>query len=126
MHSLLVCRTCPRSEPEKGGLRQRLYELRGDHGAIDGLTLLGVECLGGCQKPLAAALDAPRKWRVRLTGLSTGDAADLLAAARSYTHSPDGYLTDVMLPSALRGRISALSPKMLGQFGGVGARRDSK
>ena len=70
-----------------------------------------MECLGGCPSPCAVALDAPGKWRVRLTRLTPDHGADILSAAAAYLHLPDGYLTDNELPAALRGRISARSPK---------------
>jgi predicted metal-binding protein len=76
----------------------------------DGLRLVAAECLGGCPLPCAAAFNAPDKWRVRFTRLSERHLPDLLAAARVYVVSADGYLTDALLPPGLRGHISARSP----------------
>jgi predicted metal-binding protein len=109
MHTLSVCRTCPRHLPEKGGLPERVAALVG--AGLDGFQLLTVECLGGCRQPSAAVFDAPDKWRIRLTSLVADNAADLLIAARAYAASPDGDLPDAALPESLRGHISARSPK---------------
>jgi predicted metal-binding protein len=111
MHTLSVCRTCPRHLSEKGGLPERVRELVQAGPALDGYQILTVECLGGCKQPLAAVLDAPDKWRIRFTQLMAYDAGDLLTAARAYAVCPDGDLPDAALPERLRGKISARSPK---------------
>ena len=112
MHTLSVCRTCPRHLPEKGGLPESVRDLVQRSGqGLDDFQLLTVECLGGCRQPSAAVLDAPEKWRIRLTNLVANDAAALLVAARSYAASLDGDLPDAALPESLRGHISARSPK---------------
>ncbi len=111
MHTLSVCRTCPRHLSEKGGLPERVRATAHGSAMPDGFEILFVECLGGCQQPSAAAFDAPDKWRIRLTRLVADDAADLLTAAAAYASSPDGNLADHTLPPRLRGHISARSPK---------------
>lgn len=115
MHTLSVCRTCPRDLPTKGGLPERLRAMAEEPGAPESLRLLTVECLGGCPKPSAVAFDAPDKWRIRLTGLTIANAADVLTAVRAYAATADGQITDAMLPPSLRGHISARSPKRPGQ-----------
>ena len=110
MHTLAVCRTCPREQSRKGGLLDRLREIASAAPLPDGLRLVAAECLGGCPLPCAAAFNAPDKWRVRFTRLSAANLADLVAAAHAYVASPDGYLTDPLLPPGLRGHISARSP----------------
>src|SRR5689334_9960323 len=117
METLSVCRTCPRESAEKGGLAERLRALAARSAAASRLGILSVECLGGCPNPCTVACDAPGKWRVRLSGLKAENAADILAAARAYAGLPDGRLSDETLPPALRGHISALSPKGAGQRG---------
>jgi predicted metal-binding protein len=113
MHVLSVCRTCPRERAEKGGIAERLRALKFPvkSPSASRFQMLSVECLGGCLKPCNVAFDAPGKWRVRFSGLTAANAADLVEAARAYAASADGRLTDEALPPALRGRISALSPK---------------
>jgi len=115
MHTLSVCRTCPRHLGIKSGLPDCLRAMAEDGGAPEGWRLLTVECLGGCPNPSAVAFDAPDKWRIRLTGLTVANAADVLIAARAYAATADGQITDAMLPPSLRGHISARSPKRLGQ-----------
>jgi predicted metal-binding protein len=111
MHTLSVCRTCPRHLSEKGGLPEQVREAVQAGQGLDGFQILTVECLGGCRQPSAAVFDAPEKWRIRMTCLVANDANDLLTAARIYVASPDGDLQDDALPENLRGKISARSPK---------------
>lgn len=111
MHRLCVCRTCPRNHPEKSALPERVRALLAASALADHFSIAAVECLGGCPSPSAVALDAPAKWRVRLTRLAPTHGEDVIAAAAAYLASPDGYLTDAQLPASLRGHISARSPK---------------
>jgi predicted metal-binding protein len=111
---LSVCRTCPRERAEKSDLPGVLRSLLAASALAETFRVAQVECLGGCPSPCAVALDAPAKWRVRLTRLTPADGADIMSAAAAYLHLPDGYLTDGDLPAALRGRISARSPKRAG------------
>ncbi len=111
MHTLSVCRTCPRHLSEKGGLPERIRDLVQAGPGLDGYQILTVECLGGCKQPLAVVFDAPEKWRIRFTQLMAYDAGDLLTAAEAYAESSDGDLPDAVLPERLRGKISARSPK---------------
>lgn len=124
MHTLSVCRTCPRHLPEKGGLPERVREAIQTGQGLDGFQLLTVECLGGCRQPSAAVFDAPDKWRIRMTCLVANDAHDLLAAARAYADSPDGDLQDAALPETLRGKISARSPKYPNRAAAFGTAAD--
>jgi predicted metal-binding protein len=115
METLSVCRTCPRESAQKGGVVDAVRALVASGAQACDASILSVECLGGCPKPCTVAFDAPGKWRVRLSGLTARNAADILAAARTYAALPDGRLNDDVLPPALRGHISALSPKAFGQ-----------
>lgn len=106
LHTLAVCRTCPRAQAAKNDMIGRLRDLP----IPSGMRVLSVECLGGCPWPSAVALNAPDKWRLRLTRLRVTQAGDLLHAARVYLDSADGNLADDHLPPSLRGHISARSP----------------
>jgi predicted metal-binding protein len=109
MHTLSVCRTCPRGGIPETGLRERLRALLADT-AASALQLLLVECVGSCPRPCAVAFDAPGKWRIRLSGLTPAHADDIVTALRSYAGSADGSLPNESLPAGLRGHISARSP----------------
>jgi len=110
MHTLSVCRTCPRGRAPEKELRDHLRGLLADAGATQDWQLLLVECVGGCPKPCAVAFDAPGKWRIRLGGLTLEDADDIISVLHLYERSADGYLADEVLPPGLRGHISARSP----------------
>lgn len=75
---------------------------------------LGLECLGGCPRPLCVAFDADEKWRIRFGGLTVDDAPDVITAFYAYITSFDGLVgksTKNPLPERLQFRISARSPK---------------
>lgn len=98
----------------KSGLPEGLRAAVAGWGEGFAFRLSVVECLAGCPTPCAVAFDAPEKWRVRLTRLSPAHTADIIAAASAYFASDDGFLNDADLPEALRGHISARSPKRAG------------
>lgn len=98
----------------KSGLPEALRAAVEDQREEFAFRLSVVECLAGCPTPCAVAFDAPEKWRVRLTRLSLGHTADIIAAASAYFASEDGFLNDADLPEALRGHVSARSPKRAG------------
>ena len=110
MHSLSICRTCPRDRRESGapGLALTL-RLRG-FSEREGMALLRVNCLGACLQPCTIALDAPRKFRLRFSGLrpEDGDAVEELAAR--YLRSSEGRPDSHTIPDSLLGALSAVSP----------------
>ncbi|HWA44252.1 MAG TPA: DUF1636 domain-containing protein [Hypericibacter adhaerens] len=110
MHSLSVCRTCPRGGAPETGLRERLRALIAGSPIATGLQLLMVECVGSCPRPCAVAFDAPGKWRLRFGGLTPRHAEDVVEALRLYKESESGNLSDAALPYGLRGHVSARSP----------------
>lgn len=109
MHTLSVCRTCPRGGTPETGLRQALRD-RWAEAASPALQLLVVECVGACPMPHSVAFDAPGKWRLRLSGLTPDHADDLFVALRLYEESGDGNLALDALPPGLCGHVSARSP----------------
>jgi predicted metal-binding protein len=117
VHRLCVCRTCPRDSSDKSVLPDQLRTLLAASALAADFRIDAMECLGGCPAPCAVALDAPAKWRVLLARLIPEHGAAVLTAAVAYLASPDGYLTDDDLPPALRGHITARSPKRPGLRG---------
>ncbi|WP_370551994.1 DUF1636 family protein [Haliea sp. E1-2-M8] len=111
MHTIAICRTCPRDTPQSGtfGLELRA-ELR-TRLADDGPSIMMVQCLGSCRKPCGVAFDAPNKARIRLSDIAVQDAGLLTQAARNYVHFGTALSSLNVFPMALRSRISAIAPK---------------
>ena len=111
MHSLIICRTCPRGTDESGSacaaLAARMKDVLRDHAVV----IRRVNCLGACTQPCAIALDAPGKFRLRFSDLRLADAGELECVIRQYCSSENGSLPTESLPPGLRSRLSALSPK---------------
>ncbi|WP_433799893.1 DUF1636 family protein [Actinomycetospora sp. CA-084318] len=117
---LLVCRTCPRYEPDSGSFGDALDPALAAAPAR-GIRVRHVPCVGGCPHTGNAALDGPGKPRVRFSHLTADDADDLLEATVAYDASPTGMPEDWVVPDSLAGRISAVTDKRLpmssGRFG---------
>jgi len=109
--SVSICRTCPRDRRESGsfgiilaeGIRAALLERR--------VRMLMVTCLGSCKHPGAAALDSPWKERLRFSRLSAVDIEPLIGAVDVYQATSSGRIDIDKLPTSLRSRLSAVSPK---------------
>ena len=112
MHTLLICRTCPRDTASSGTPGGSLAATLGKTVASWGVQVLRVNCLGSCRQPCAVALDAPSKFRLRFSNLQPGDAGDLEKVVRQYCLSDSGRIATESLPPALRGHLTAVAPKM--------------
>ena len=113
MHSLLICRTCPRDGSASGAPGAVLAQSLGDSLASCGVRILRVNCLGSCRQPCAVALDAPSKYRLRFSNLEPTDARDLAVVIGYYCSSESGRIPLECLPPRLRERLSAVAPKVL-------------
>ena len=111
MDSIAICRTCPRDTPLSGTCGTELRDAVRAELQNHGIEVLMVHCLGNCREPCSVALDSPRKFRVRLSGLDTQDARDLIDTAIGYARSKHGIADDGAFASALKSKISAISPK---------------
>ena len=111
MDSIAICRTCPRDTPLSGSfgteLRDAVWAELQDHG----IEVLMVHCLGNCRVPCSVALDSPQKFRLRFSGIGIQDARDLIDTAIGYARSNHGIADDGAFVSALKSKISAISPK---------------
>lgn len=116
-HRLVVCSSC--ASPHGGATAEapgaRL--LAGLRAAADwraeGFELGEAACMGGCATPLAVAFQASGKASYLFAGLDPeADLADVLAFARLYRASRDGWIEDARpagrLRFCLRARIPAL------------------
>jgi predicted metal-binding protein len=112
MHSLLICRTCPRDGSASGTPGAMLAESLSSSMASCGVRILRVNCLGSCRQPCAVALDAPTKFRLRFSNLEPADARDLEVVVERYCSSASGQIPLENLPARLRERLSAVAPKI--------------
>jgi predicted metal-binding protein len=110
-NTVAICRTCPRDRPQSGEPGLALFNDVKERLTNEGMTVMMVHCLGSCKKPCAAALDAPAKPRVRLSGLKDVNATDLIDAALEYQKAISDNVSVTTFPAALRGHITAISPK---------------
>ena len=118
MTRMLVCRTCPRYEPQRPGTVTRGTALgleakaRGAGGQE--IAVMAVNCLAGCKHPCNAAVDAPDKVRLRFSRLSESDLDLLFEVAELHRASADGDIPVDELPEALRDKLTARSPARIG------------
>ncbi|MFT3973131.1 MAG: DUF1636 family protein [Amaricoccus sp.] len=130
--TLLICSSCrrPGDGPEVPRPGSRLADtlatdaLATDAGAADsgatdeGATDAGVRvavrrvaCLGNCSRGLSAAMYRPGSWTYVFGGLDEAAGPDLLAAARLFAGSTDGFLPFRGRPETLkRGLIARIPP----------------
>jgi predicted metal-binding protein len=118
---ILICRTCPRYDPNPRGLTTAGTELgqavRQALLLADTLELLevrAVNCLAGCKNPCNVALDADGKTRLRFSRIQPEHIDAIVAAARTHSLSRDGDLPDRELAKDLRARLTARSPPRIG------------
>ena len=96
MHHLLICRTCLGAAT--GDLAHRLRTPLGDGWAVtDG------PCMGGCARPGAIAFQSAGKATYLFGDVpAEGAEPDILAFARRYAASPDGWIVDARAFGRLR------------------------
>ena len=116
--TVLVCATCRGesvAEPRPGSLLAG-----GVRRAADGTGVLvrEVACLGNCRRGLSAAIFRTGCWAYVFGGLGTGSGDDLVAGARLFAGSEDGFLPWRGRPEALkRGLVARIPhPDMLGDL----------
>jgi predicted metal-binding protein len=79
--------------------------------ADDRVAVRAVACLGNCKRGLSAALYRPGCWTYVFGGLDEGSGDDLIAGARLFAGSIDGFLPWSGRPEALkRGLIARVPP----------------
>jgi predicted metal-binding protein len=110
--TVLVCSSCrrdgdPLAEPRPGSL------LAGDArraAAGSGVTVRHVACLGNCRFGLSAAIFRTGCWAYVFGGLGTGSGSDLVAGARLFAESTDGFMPFRARPEALKRGLVARIP----------------
>lgn len=110
--TLLVCSSCRREGdgPEVPRPGSRLADAVGA-AAGRGVAVRRVACLGNCSRGLSAAVYRPGCWTYVFGGLDEASGGDLLAGARLFAGSSDGFMPWRGRPEALkRGLIARVPP----------------
>lgn len=111
--TILVCSSCrlaedPAAEPRPGGLLA-LDARRAAEGT--GVAVRHVACLGNCRRGLSAAIYRAGCWTYVFGGLGVASGADLVAGARLFAGSADGFMPFRDRPEALkRGLVARIPP----------------
>jgi len=117
-HRLHVCTKCRGDsiDPFGPGDGARLYEairvLFAGLGDSEGITLNGIECLSGCNRPCTVALASPGKPTYLFGDLTPNPdhVAEVLDFARRYRASETGIVPESERPAALRTCLLAHTP----------------
>ena len=111
--TILVCSSCrlaeePAAEPRPGGLLAADAR-RAAEGT--GVAVRHVACLGNCRRGLSAAIYRAGCWTYVFGGLGVASGADLVAGARLFAGSADGFMPFRDRPEALkRGLVARIPP----------------
>ena len=116
-HKLHICSTCqkdPQTDPRGETLAAELRDLfaNSDDADIRAISIETVECMSMCDTPTALSFRASDKAAYLFSGIDpTADHDDILAFAKLYTASADGWIDDARpcgrLRFCLTGRIPA-------------------
>ncbi len=107
---LKICVTCDRYAPRQGQIGGALADAIEQLGTALTMTLRRVPCLSGCHHPGNVALGGVSRWKIRLHGVNTGDAAGIAALANRYARSPTGELALESWPPEIRYKLAVVVP----------------
>jgi predicted metal-binding protein len=110
--TVLVCSCCrlaedPESDPRPGSL---LAADARRAAAGTGVVVRQVACLGNCRRGLTAAVFRSGCWSYVFGGLEPTSGADLVAGARLFAGSTDGFMPFRARPEALKRGLVARIP----------------
>lgn len=116
-HKIHICSTCQKdaeTDPQGETLAAELRQLfaNSDDGAIRAISIETVECMSMCDTPTSLSFRATDKAAYLFSGIDPSlDHDDILAFAKLYTASGDGWIEDARSCGRLRfcltGRIPA-------------------
>jgi predicted metal-binding protein len=116
--TVYVCKTCRRPEEpteprdERAGARLAAALAEAAAGSPT-VTVVPVECLSVCKRPVTIGFSAPGKWTYvygDFAEVSDETAARILAAAGQYADAPDGLIPWRERPDALKKGVVARIP----------------
>lgn len=110
--TILVCKSCrlpadPHLDPRPGSL---LAAQTVEAGKAAGVTVKQVGCLGNCKRGLSAAILRTGSWSYVFGELLPESAPDLIAGARLFAGSSDGFMPFRERPEALKRGLIARVP----------------
>ncbi|HET9068728.1 MAG TPA: DUF1636 domain-containing protein [Amaricoccus sp.] len=113
--TVLVCSSCRLSgEPEAPGVELRPGSLlvadTRRAAAGTGVVVRQVACLGNCRRGLTAAVFRSGCWSYVFGGLGPASGADLVAGARLFAGSTDGFMPFRARPECLKRGLVARIP----------------
>jgi predicted metal-binding protein len=76
-------------------------------------TIIPVECLSVCKRPITVGFSAPAKWTYVYGDFPPDAAPAILAAAAQFTAAPDGLIPWRERPEALKRGVVARIPPVL-------------
>lgn len=112
--TIVVCNTCrfrdgPAEEPRPGS---RLVRETRAAAAGSGIEVRQVSCLGNCRRGISAAVLRDGCWSYLFGELDTDSAQDLVAGARLFASSHDGFMPFRERPVALKRGLIARIPSL--------------
>jgi predicted metal-binding protein len=110
--TVLVCSSCRRDDDPLDGPRPGSRLAADARAAAEGsgVGVRQVACLGNCKRGLTAAIFRTGCWAYVFGGLSPASGADLVAGARLFARSEDGFLPWRDRPEALKRGLVARIP----------------
>jgi predicted metal-binding protein len=110
--TVLVCSSCRRGDDPLDTPRPGSRLAADARAAAEGsgVAVRHVACLGNCRRGLTAAIFRTGCWAYVFGGLSPGSGADLVAGARLFAGSDDGFLPWRDRPEALKRGLIARIP----------------
>lgn len=111
--TVLVCLTCRREGDAADAPRAgaRLHEaLAAGAATRDDVTVVGVECLSVCKRPVTIGFASPAKWTYVYGDFDETAAEAILATAGLYGTAADGLIPWKMRPDAFKKGVVARIP----------------
>jgi predicted metal-binding protein len=110
--TVLVCSSCRRADDPEAELRPGSLLAADARRAAAGTGVLvrHVACLGNCRRGLSAAIFRTGSWSYVFGGLGPESGADLVAGARLFATSTDGFMPFRARPESLKRGLVARIP----------------
>ena len=110
--TVLVCSSCRREDDPPDEPRPGSLLAAGTRAAAEGsgVAVRHVACLGNCKRGLTAAIFRTGCWAYVFGGLGVGSGGDLVAGARLFAGSDDGFMPFRTRPEALKRGLNARVP----------------
>ena len=116
--ALYICRSCVWSEEErdKDGKRQgeflfqNIKEILLSHSNRENIIVRGVYCLNGCKSPCNVAFRGQKKYGLRYSNLTPGDAKLIVDHFISYSNADKGIVHHSNTPRLFHNKLTVKTP----------------